>query len=133
MFKPFKANEFVFEECPALTIRAFGALACGPSLSLSLSLKARLRRAIRARPSQETVYKTRKFGIPIDIGNRQCQVLKAWLIKYKGAKEKHKCEPRQKERQGGGIEPLHVSMPLELKSSPSTSLTHPGSREKNVG
>jgi hypothetical protein len=29
-------------------------------------------------------------------------------------------------RQRGGIEPLHVSMPLELKSSPSTSLTHPG-------
>ena len=29
-------------------------------------------------------------------------------------------------RRGGGIEPLHVSMPLELKSSPSTSLTHPG-------
>ena len=30
------------------------------------------------------------------------------------------------ERRGGGIEPLHVSMPLELKSSPSTSPTHPG-------
>ena len=29
-------------------------------------------------------------------------------------------------RQGGGIEPLHVSMPLELKSSPSTSPTHLG-------
>ena len=29
-------------------------------------------------------------------------------------------------RQGGGIEPLHVSMPLDLKSCPSTSLTHPG-------
>ena len=29
-------------------------------------------------------------------------------------------------RQRGGIEPLHVSMPLELKSSPSTSPTHPG-------
>ena len=29
-------------------------------------------------------------------------------------------------RQGGGIEPLHVSMPHELKSCPSTSLTHPG-------
>ncbi len=29
-------------------------------------------------------------------------------------------------RRGGGIEPLHVSMPLELKSSPSTSPTHPG-------
>jgi hypothetical protein len=29
-------------------------------------------------------------------------------------------------RQGGGIEPLHVSMPQELKSCPSTSLTHPG-------
>ena len=33
------------------------------------------------------------------------------------------------ERQGGGIEPLHVSMPQELKSCPSTSPTHPGSRE----
>ena len=31
-----------------------------------------------------------------------------------------------KPRQGGGIEPLHVSMPHELKSCPSTSLTHPG-------
>ena len=29
-------------------------------------------------------------------------------------------------RQGGGIEPLHVSMPRELKSRPSTSPTHPG-------
>ena len=29
-------------------------------------------------------------------------------------------------RQGGGIEPLHVSRPHELKSCPSTSLTHPG-------
>ena len=35
-------------------------------------------------------------------------------------------------RQGGGIEPLHVSMPHELKSCPSTSLTHPGIRCKNV-
>ena len=34
----------------------------------------------------------------------------------------------QKQRRGGGIEPLHVSMPLELKSSPSTSPTHPGLR-----
>ena len=30
-------------------------------------------------------------------------------------------------RQRGGIEPLHISMPLELKSSPSTNPTHPGS------
>jgi hypothetical protein len=29
-------------------------------------------------------------------------------------------------RRGGGIEPLHVSMPHELKSCPSTSPTHPG-------
>ena len=29
-------------------------------------------------------------------------------------------------RRGGGIEPLHVSMPRELKSRPSTSVTHPG-------
>ena len=29
-------------------------------------------------------------------------------------------------RQRGGIEPLHVSMPRELKSRPSTSPTHPG-------
>ena len=29
-------------------------------------------------------------------------------------------------RRGGGIEPLHVSMPHELKSRPSTSPTHPG-------
>ena len=29
-------------------------------------------------------------------------------------------------RQRGGIEPLHISMPLELKSSPSTNPTHPG-------
>ena len=29
-------------------------------------------------------------------------------------------------RQEGGIEPLHVSMPRELKSRPSTSPTHPG-------
>ncbi len=34
--------------------------------------------------------------------------------------------PWQK-RRGGGIEPLHVSMPRELKSRPSTSPTHPGS------
>ena len=32
-------------------------------------------------------------------------------------------------RLGGGIEPLHVSMPRELKSRPSTSLTHPGLTE----
>ena len=32
---------------------------------------------------------------------------------------------RQK-RQEGGIEPLHVSMPRELKSRLSTSPTHPG-------
>ena len=29
-------------------------------------------------------------------------------------------------RRRGGIEPLYVSIPLELKSSPGTSLTHPG-------
>ena len=29
-------------------------------------------------------------------------------------------------RRGGGIEPLHVSMPCELKSRLSTSPTHPG-------
>jgi hypothetical protein len=29
-------------------------------------------------------------------------------------------------RQEGGIEPLHVSTPRELKSRPSTSPTHPG-------
>ncbi len=33
---------------------------------------------------------------------------------------------KEKARQGGGIEPLHVSMPHELKSRPSTSPTHPG-------
>ena len=33
-------------------------------------------------------------------------------------------------RQGGGIEPLHVSMPRELKSRPSTSPTHPGLMRK---
>ena len=33
-------------------------------------------------------------------------------------------------RRGGGIEPLHVSMPLELKSSPSASPTHPGNTRK---
>ena len=32
----------------------------------------------------------------------------------------------QRTRQEGGIEPLHVSMPHELKSCPSTSPTHPG-------
>ena len=32
-------------------------------------------------------------------------------------------------RRGGGIEPLHVSMPRELKSRPSTSPTHPGMLE----
>ena len=31
-------------------------------------------------------------------------------------------------RRRGGIEPLHVSMPRELKSRPSTSPTHPGQR-----
>ena len=31
-----------------------------------------------------------------------------------------------KKRRGGRIEPLHVSMPCESKSRPSTSLTHPG-------
>ena len=31
-------------------------------------------------------------------------------------------------RRRGGIEPLHVSMPRELKSRPSTSPTHPGLR-----
>ena len=34
--------------------------------------------------------------------------------------------PLMPHRQRGGIEPLHVSMPLELKSNPSTSPTHPG-------
>ena len=36
-------------------------------------------------------------------------------------------------RQGGGIEPLHVSMPRELKSRPSTSPTHPGSFRNLLG
>ena len=31
-------------------------------------------------------------------------------------------------RRRGGIEPLHISVSLELKSSPSTNLTNPGSR-----
>jgi hypothetical protein len=40
---------------------------------------------------------------------------------------------RPKKRRGGGIEPLHVSMPRELKSRPSTSPTHPGQqRYRNV-
>jgi hypothetical protein len=39
-----------------------------------------------------------------------------------------KLQAREKcARQGGGFEPLHVSMPRELKSRPSTSPTHPGS------
>ena len=33
----------------------------------------------------------------------------------------------------GGLEPLHVSMPRELKSCPSTSPTHPGCIYKIVG
>ena len=33
----------------------------------------------------------------------------------------------------GGIEPLHVSMPRELKSRPSTGPTHPGCIYKIVG
>ena len=36
----------------------------------------------------------------------------------------YKCNMRRR----GGIEPLHVSMPRELKSRPSTSPTHPGLR-----
>ena len=36
------------------------------------------------------------------------------------------------ERQGGGIEPLHVSMPHELKSCPSTSPTHPGRDDRDL-
>ena len=36
-------------------------------------------------------------------------------------------------RRGGGIEPLHVSMPRELKSRPSTSPTHPGCCVQKVG
>ena len=36
-------------------------------------------------------------------------------------------------RRGGGIEPLHVSMPRELKSRPSTSPTHPGHQDIDVG
>ena len=36
------------------------------------------------------------------------------------------CTSNIGKRQGGGIEPLHVYMPHELKSCPSTSLTHPG-------
>ena len=36
------------------------------------------------------------------------------------------CTTQKVKRQRGGIEPLHVSMPHELKSCPSTSLTHPG-------
>ena len=35
-------------------------------------------------------------------------------------------------RRGGGIEPLHVSMPHELKSRPSTSPTHPGCSVQKV-
>ena len=33
-------------------------------------------------------------------------------------------------RRGGGIEPLHVSMPRELKSRPGTSPTHSGSTDE---
>ena len=39
------------------------------------------------------------------------------------AEGRHACNEK---RRGGGIEPLHVSMPRELKSRPSTSPTHPG-------
>jgi hypothetical protein len=35
-------------------------------------------------------------------------------------------------RRGGGIEPLHVPMPHELKSCPSTSPIHPGPLQKLV-
>ena len=35
-------------------------------------------------------------------------------------------DPESLEAQGPGLEPLHVSMPRELKSRPSTSPTHPG-------
>ena len=36
------------------------------------------------------------------------------------------CIKRENRRRRGGIEPLHVPMPQELKSCPSTSPTHPG-------
>ena len=36
--------------------------------------------------------------------------------------------PCETKRRRGGIEPLHVSMPRELKSRPSTRPTHPGRR-----
>ena len=39
---------------------------------------------------------------------------------------RHGCNERKRRR--GGIEPLHVSMPHELKSCPSTSLTHLGKK-----
>ena len=42
------------------------------------------------------------------------------------AGQQNRCQTQISQRQGGGIEPLHVSMPHELKSCPSTSPTHPG-------
>ena len=35
-------------------------------------------------------------------------------------------------RRRGGIEPLHVSMPRELKSRPGTSPTHPGMKNNFI-
>ena len=37
------------------------------------------------------------------------------------------------QRRTGGIEPLRVSTPRELKSRPSTSPSHPGFRKTNSG
>ena len=36
------------------------------------------------------------------------------------------------DREGGGIEPLHVTMPQELKSCPSISQTHPGNEKDAI-
>ncbi len=43
----------------------------------------------------------------------------------------HNLHPDEVKRRGGGIEPLHVSMPRELKSRPITSPAHPGCSSKH--
>ena len=52
------------------------------------------------------------------------------LQNYLNGREKQKNKKKEiRIRRRGGIEPLHVSMPHELRSCPSTSPTHLGNKE----
>jgi len=75
----------------------------------------------------DMVQRVRSCGPPQqNVGFAISGKIQIFIMQMQVANDPTTMRGTEKKRQGGGIEPLHVSMPRELKSRPSTSPTHPG-------